>query len=102
MTENNTSLELTLTWCVNAKNSLQNISGFSLYQLAFGNTPQQRPNLEYWPKRVLFLKKKGTKKFTTTFQTRFFSILHQNKVLHNFQKRGKHMKAGENVYSKSK
>ena len=31
--------DVALAWCLNAKNSLQNVHGFSLYQLAFGQNP---------------------------------------------------------------
>ena len=34
------SVEIALCWAVNAKNSLQNIHGFSPYQLTFGRTPK--------------------------------------------------------------
>ena len=33
------SFEVALMWCVNAKNSLQNVHGFSPYQLVFGHNP---------------------------------------------------------------
>ena len=35
----NCSVEIALAWAVNAKNSLQNIHGFSSYQLVFGRNP---------------------------------------------------------------
>ena len=35
-----------------------------------------------------FLGKKGTKYFTTPYSIIFLSVLHQNKALHNFHKRG--------------
>ena len=31
--------DVSLAWCLNAKNSLQNVHGFSLYQLALGQNP---------------------------------------------------------------
>ena len=31
--------DIALSWCVNAKNSLQNVHGFSPFQLAFGTNP---------------------------------------------------------------
>ena len=34
------SMEIALAWCVNAKNSLQNVHGFSPYQLAIGTNPR--------------------------------------------------------------
>ena len=38
------SFEVALMWCVNAKNSLQNVHGFSPYQLVFGHNPAY-PNI---------------------------------------------------------
>ena len=35
----NCNFEIALAWCVNAKNSLQNVHGFSPYQLVFGHNP---------------------------------------------------------------
>ena len=35
-----------------------------------------------------FLKKKGTKNLTTPYSVPFLSVLHQNKTLHSFHKRG--------------
>ena len=35
----NCNFEIALSWCVNAKNSLQNVHGFSPYQLVFGHNP---------------------------------------------------------------
>ena len=31
--------DIALSWCVNAKDSLQNVHGFSPFQLAFGTNP---------------------------------------------------------------
>ena len=39
MSDVNCSVEVALCWAVNAKNSLQNIYGFSPYQLVFGRNP---------------------------------------------------------------
>ena len=39
MDDINCSVEIALCWAVNAKNSLQNIHGFSPYQLVFGRNP---------------------------------------------------------------
>ena len=33
-------MDLTLTWCLNAKNSPPNIHGFSSFQLVFGQNPK--------------------------------------------------------------
>jgi len=38
--ETNCSFDLALSWCINAKNSLANVHGFSSYQLAIGTNPQ--------------------------------------------------------------
>ena len=38
--ENQCSLEVTLAWCINAKNPLQNVHGFSPFQLALGQNPK--------------------------------------------------------------
>ena len=38
--DHNTDFELALAWCVNAKNSLANIHGFSPFQLALGQNPK--------------------------------------------------------------
>ena len=38
--ENQCSLEVALAWCINAKNSLQNVHGFSPFQLALGQNPK--------------------------------------------------------------
>ena len=38
--ENNCNIEIALAWSLNAKNSLQNVHGFSPYQLAFGTNPR--------------------------------------------------------------
>jgi len=38
--ETNCNIDLALAWATNAKNSLQNISGFSPYQLALGQNPK--------------------------------------------------------------
>ena len=45
-------------------------------------------SFRYWPKWAFFFEKKGTKNFTTPYSISFLSALHQNKTLHNFQKRG--------------
>ena len=55
--------------------------------------PYTKPNLQnqgsigYWLKWALFLKN-CTKHFTTPYSIPFLSVLHQNKALHNFHKRG--------------
>ena len=33
-------MDLTLAWCLNAKNSLANVHGFSPFQLVFGQNPK--------------------------------------------------------------
>ena len=38
--DHNTNFELALAWCVNAKNSLANVPGFSPFQLALGQNPK--------------------------------------------------------------
>ena len=38
--ENNIDFKLALAWCLNAKNSLSNVHGFSPYQLAMGQNPK--------------------------------------------------------------
>ena len=38
--DHNTDLEVALSWCVNAKNSLANVHGFSPLQLALGQSPK--------------------------------------------------------------
>ena len=38
--------------------------------------------------------KKGNKNFTTPYLSPFLSVLHQNKALHNFHKRGQPSIAG--------
>ena len=38
--DHNTDFELALAWCVNAKNSLANVHGFSPFQLALGQNPK--------------------------------------------------------------
>ena len=40
LNESNCDFEIALAWCVNAKNSLANVHGFSPYQLAIGSNPQ--------------------------------------------------------------
>ena len=40
MEENQCSLEVNLAWCINAKNSLQNVHGFSQFQLTLGQNPK--------------------------------------------------------------
>ena len=69
---------------------------FYLKHLALkaGQLRQAGPSLEsqgsvrYWPKRALFWKK-GHQKFHHPLFNPFLSLLHQNKALHNFLKRGK-------------
>ena len=39
LNELNCHFDIALAWCVNAKNSLQNVHGFSPYQLVFSNNP---------------------------------------------------------------
>ena len=39
-------------------------------------------------KSINFFEKKGTKNLTTPYSIPFLSVLHQNKALHNFYKRG--------------
>ena len=34
------NMDLTLAWCLNAKNSLANVHGFSPFQLVFGQNPE--------------------------------------------------------------
>ena len=34
------SLDLAVAWCINAKNSLQNVHGYSPFQLVFGKNPR--------------------------------------------------------------
>ena len=38
--ESKCSFEVTLAWCTNGKNSLQNVHGFSPFQLALGQNPK--------------------------------------------------------------
>ena len=38
--ESKCSFEVALAWCTNAKNSLQNVHGFSPFQLALGQNPK--------------------------------------------------------------
>ena len=38
--ESRCSFEVALVWCTNAKNSLQNVHGFSPFQLALGQNPK--------------------------------------------------------------
>ena len=40
MAEAKCSLDIAIDWCINAKNSLQNVHGFSPYQLVFGRNPR--------------------------------------------------------------
>ena len=40
MSEAFCSLDLAVAWCINAKNSLQNVHGYSPYQLVFGKNPR--------------------------------------------------------------
>ena len=40
MEENQCSLEVALAWCINVKNSLQNVHGFLPFQLALGQNPK--------------------------------------------------------------
>ena len=37
--ENYCSLDIALAWCLNAENTLQNVHGFSPFQLAIGQNP---------------------------------------------------------------
>ena len=37
--ETNCNFNLALYWCINAKNSLHNVHGFSPYQLSIGSNP---------------------------------------------------------------
>ena len=39
MRETNCSLPIAIAWCTNAKNSLQNVNGYSPYQLVYGRNP---------------------------------------------------------------
>ena len=39
-------------------------------------------------KMSIFFQKKGTKIFTTPYSIPFVRVLHENKALHNFHKRG--------------
>ena len=41
-------------------------------------------------KKGIFFEKKGTTNFTTPYSNPFFDVLHQNKALHNFHKRGQY------------
>ena len=50
-------------------------------------------NVLYWPKRMLF-SKKDINNFTILYSIPFVSVLHQNKALHYFHKRGKRPVAG--------
>ena len=38
--ESQSNLDLVLSWCLNAKNSLANVHGFSPFQLAIGQNPK--------------------------------------------------------------
>ena len=42
--ESQYSLDLASTWCLNVKNSLANVHGFSTFQLALGQTQSYRPH----------------------------------------------------------
>ena len=42
----------------------------------------------------IFFEKKGNKNLTTPYSIPFLSVLHQNKVLHNFHKRGQRPTVG--------
>ena len=51
-----------------------------------------------WSRKLgqhLVLAKNGTKNFTIPSSIPFLSVLHQNKALHNFHKRGQHPIAGD-------
>ena len=43
---------------------------------------------------LFFFEKKGTKNLTTPYSIPFLSVLHQNKALHNFHKRGQRPTVG--------
>ena len=45
--EQNCNIEIAIAWACNAKNSLNNVFGFSPYQLVFGRTPSVSSVLEY-------------------------------------------------------
>ena len=42
-------------------------------------------------KEHFFEKKKGTKNVTTLYSVEVLQVLHQNKALHNFRKRGQRL-----------
>ena len=42
-------IHIALAWCINAKNSLQNVHGFSPYQLAIGTNPRLPSSLHDRP-----------------------------------------------------
>ena len=43
LTDSKCPLNVALSWCINAKNSLHNVHGFSPYQLALGQNPRLPP-----------------------------------------------------------
>ena len=55
-------------------------------------------SFQYLPKLPFFCYcffwKKGTRNFTTPYSIPFLSVLHQNKALHNFHKRGQRPTVG--------
>ena len=40
MAETGCNLDIAVSWCINAKNSLHNVHGFSPFQLVFGRNPR--------------------------------------------------------------
>ena len=45
LADTNCKLDFAIDWCINAKNSLHNVHGFSPYQLVFGRNPRLPGNL---------------------------------------------------------
>merc|ERR1719206_1098965 len=40
MAETSCNIDIAVSWCINAKNSLHNVHGFSPFQLVFGRNPR--------------------------------------------------------------
>ena len=63
-----------------------------------GSDLENLGSFQYLPKLhffvIVFFSKKGTRNFTTPYSIPFLSVLHQNKALHNFHKRGQRATAG--------
>ena len=71
--------------------NIKSITYLTVSQMPWVQQTYQHTITQYWPIFFIFIfffEIKGTKNLTTPYSIPYLSVLHQNKSLHNFHKRG--------------